>query len=119
MSESILKRFIRQGGHPIGCVVAVKHTVNNEEVIDFGYSLCNKVDHFSKKRGTKIAIGRALSGFDTDVIPDDRYEETIGELYQMAARASLYYKVELEFQESEPFNKEVLEGIDFLEEVEV
>lgn len=116
MSETILKRYIRNGSHPVGCVVAVKHEdpVSGAIVVDLGYSICNPCDHFNKKLGTEIAIGRALSGFDLDAVPDDRYDDVVGELHQMAARASLYYKRPLVFTQAEVSE----EDVDFLVEVE-
>ena len=98
MSEDVLKRYIRIGKKPVGCVVAVK---GSDGRVTFGYSLCHRTDQFSKKQGTKIAVGRSQSGFYTSAIAEDtRYDEVIGELFQMAIRASLYFKQDINFVES-------------------
>ena len=100
MSENVLKRYIRIGKKPIGCIVAVKGLDGR---VGFGYSLCNFAagDHFSKKEGTKIAIGRAKNGFYINVLDGDtRYYDVVGELHQMAVRASLYFREDLHFVES-------------------
>jgi hypothetical protein len=119
MSTNVLRRYIRRGKTPIGCVVAVK---DEDGDIGFGYSLVNKGDHFSKKRAIEIAVGRARTGFYCDPIPEDKYDEVIGELFQMADRATRYFNEYVEFFEQfAPTEEEefIQSRIDFFEEIEV
>ena len=41
----------------VGCVLA---TVNKDNELVFGWSQCNPIDQFSKRRAVEIALGRAL-----------------------------------------------------------
>jgi len=53
--------YVRDGkGRPRGAIVAVRG--ENGEGFRVGYSLCNKIDRFSKSMAVKIALGRAAAG---------------------------------------------------------
>jgi len=60
MKNKMIKQYVRNSrGVPIGALVAVQREAGN--VVDFGWSLCHKIDQFSKEKGTLIARNRALS----------------------------------------------------------
>lgn len=47
-------------GRPQGALIAVRE--ENGKGYRVGYSLCNKLDRFSKAMAVKIALGRAAAG---------------------------------------------------------
>lgn len=53
---------------PYGVLVAVK---DNDCGYRFGYSLCKKVDRFSKKMALKVALGRAGVESNLPTLPHD------------------------------------------------
>lgn len=86
-----LRKYIRHGRTPVGCVVAVK----KDNTVKIGYSYCSPKDHFSKAMAVKIAHNRAVNGFHFDRIPEYAFEEITGEMGNMKARAERYFQQEV------------------------
>lgn len=85
MKSQMIKQYVRnKKGVPIGVLVAVQS--EDKSVVSVGYSLCHKHDHFEKKKGTMIAVNRALSNKIMNV------PETLEKsMKKFIKRASNYY----------------------------
>jgi hypothetical protein len=84
-------RYIRNADKsPRGVTVAVLDPVAN--TLRYGYSLWNPVDKWSKKKGIKIAVARAVA--EEYQLPgvDDRKEAVVESLKALESRATKYFK---------------------------
>jgi hypothetical protein len=62
---TIIKYIRDKNKIPQGVLVAVK----SADGYNIGYSLCNKHDRFEKRMALEIAIGRAITGNDSEQLP--------------------------------------------------
>jgi hypothetical protein len=62
---TIIKYIRDKNKIPQGVLVAVK----SADGYNIGYSLCNKHDLFFKRMALEIAIGRAITGNDSEQLP--------------------------------------------------
>jgi len=70
----IFTRYLRDVNTwaPIACAVAI---VDEDNFIDIGWSACHKKDHFNKKLGRQIALGRAKAGKCSSAFPPNNQDE--------------------------------------------
>jgi hypothetical protein len=62
---TIIKYVRDKNKVPRGVLVAVK----SADGYNIGYSLCSKHDRFEKRMALEIAIGRAITGNDSEQLP--------------------------------------------------
>jgi hypothetical protein len=62
---TIIKYVRDKNKIPRGVIVAVK----SADGYNIGYSLCSKYDRFEKRMALEIAIGRAITGNDSEQLP--------------------------------------------------
>jgi len=62
---TIIKYVRDKNKIPRGVLVAVK----SADGYNIGYSLCSKYDRFEKRMALEIAIGRAITGNDSEQLP--------------------------------------------------
>jgi hypothetical protein len=88
MSQNVLVQFVRNHkGVPHGVLAAVKR---EDGEIHINYSLCNKLDKFSKELGKQIAVGRAMrNNNDEQHLPRSLYSV----MDKFRQRVCKYYKV--------------------------
>jgi len=91
--DSVMIQYVRKGDNTkIGMMVS---GVNEDGEVCFGWSLCNKLDVFSKKKAFEIASGRALSNHRIDEpayhILDEIPLTVIGQMHIFINRMLRYY----------------------------
>lgn len=83
--SNIIKQYVRhtkgkRANVPYAVLVAVEDETGT--YVDVGWSMCHGNDHFEKKKGTLIALNRAVSSKDCPVpdtiaVPYDRFVERV------------------------------------------
>jgi hypothetical protein len=87
--QEVIKQYIRdEKGNPRGVVVALR----KDDEINYGFSLCNPEDLYSKDQGMKIALARAnAEAYQLPNVPD-RLDSVLKAYEDLESRALKYFK---------------------------
>jgi hypothetical protein len=89
MENTTLINYIRNDDRqPCGVVVVVREGDN----VSYGYSICNPIDKWDRKKGVKIAVARAIAGSYNLPIGKKNHDKVLEGFRHISNRAVKYFK---------------------------